>query len=156
MTSAKHARSGNGLSPFVPSIPLTAEPVRQPGEQSIGTLVKEATTHLSTLLRSEVELARAEITTEIKKGVRGSILFILALAVAAFSMFFLFFTVAEAISVVLPRWAGFGITFLLMLAGAGLFGLLGYLRVRKIRKPERTISTVRDTAKAVTRHRADG
>jgi hypothetical protein len=33
-----------------------------------------------------------------------------------------------------------------MLLAAGLFGLLGYLRVRKIRKPERTIDSLKDSA----------
>lgn len=154
MTSAHQARAGDGMPPVVPSIPLTAARTAVPGELSIGALVRDATTHLSTLVRSEVELARAEITTEIRKGLRGGVFFVLALAVAAFSLFFLFFTVAEAISIALPTWAGFGITFLLMLAGAGLLAFLGYLRVRKIRKPERTITTVRDTAQVVGhRHR---
>ncbi|MBQ6650496.1 MAG: phage holin family protein, partial [Atopobiaceae bacterium] len=104
------------------------------GEQSVGTLVRDATTHLSTLVRGEIELAKTEITGEVKKGVKGSVFFILALAVLAFSMFFLFFTLAEGLHALgIWRWASFGITFLLMLLVAGVFGLLGYRRVRKIR-----------------------
>ena len=37
-----------------------------------------------------------------------------------------------------------------MIVAAGLFGLLGYLRVRKIRKPERTIASLKESAQVLT------
>ena len=37
-----------------------------------------------------------------------------------------------------------------MIVAAALFGLLGYLRVRKIRKPERTISTLKESAQVLS------
>jgi uncharacterized membrane protein YqjE len=124
--------------------------VKPLSEQSIGNLVKEATAHVSTLVRAEVELARAEVTAEVKKGLQGSIFFIVALVIVLFSLFFLFFTIAEVIAIWLPEWAGFAITFGIMILAAGLFGLLGYLRVRKIRKPERTISSLKESAQVLT------
>jgi uncharacterized membrane protein YqjE len=134
----------------LPSIPLAPEPVKPLSEQSIGSLVKEATAHVSTLVRAEVELARAEVTAEVKKGLQGSIFFIVALAIVLFSLFFLFFTVAAVIAIWLPVWAAFAITFGIMVLAAGLFGLLGYLRVRKIRKPERTIASLKESAEVLT------
>lgn len=141
---------GAEVPPVLPSIPLSKEPVTPLGEQSIGGLVKEATAHVSTLVRAEVELARAEVTAEVKKGLQGSIFFIVALVIALFSLFYLFFTIAEVLDIWLPRSAAFGITFALMLLVAGLFGFLGYLRVRKIRKPERTISSLKDSAQVLS------
>jgi uncharacterized membrane protein YqjE len=139
------SNSGNGdVPPVLPSIPLSPEP--GPREQSIGALAKDVTTHLSSLVRSEVELAKAEVTAEVKKGVQGSVFFVIAAAIGLFSLFYLFFFIAELLAVWLQRWAAFGITFLIMLVAAGLFGLLGYLRVRKIRKPERTIDSLKDSA----------
>lgn len=134
----------------VPAIPLSPESSLAT-EVSLGALVRDATTHLSTLIRSEVELARAELTDEVRKGVRGSLFFVVALTVLLFSLFFLFFFIAELLSVWLVSWAAYGIVFVLMLLTAGVFGLLGYLRVRKIHKPERTISTVRETAQLASR-----
>jgi len=101
-------------------------------------------------VRAEVELARAEVTAEVKKGLQGSIFFIVALAIVLFSLFFLFFTVAAVIAIWLPVWAAFAITFGIMVLAAGLFGLLGYLRVRKIRKPERTIASLKESAEVLT------
>jgi len=141
---------GAEVPPVLPSIPLSKEPVTPVGEQSIGELVKEATAHVSTLVRAEVELARTEVTAEVKKGLQGSIFFIVALVIALFSLFYLFFTIAEVLDIWLPRSAAFGITFALMIIIAGLLGFLGYLRVRKIRKPERTISSLKDSAQVLS------
>ncbi|WP_086783513.1 phage holin family protein [Crossiella equi] len=150
--NANGSPDGAGLPP-VPSIPLS-DYEAEPGEQTIGGLVREATTHLSVLLRSELELAKAELGAEVKKGLKGSVYFILAVAVLAFSMFFLFFTFGELLSVWLPRWAGFGIVFLLMLVTAGLLGFLGYRRVRTIRGPQRTIETLKDAGQVIPRRSA--
>jgi uncharacterized membrane protein YqjE len=141
---------GGEVPPVLPSIPLAPEPVREPGEQSIGELVREATTHVSTLVRAEVELARAEVTAEVKKGVQGSIYFIIALTILLFSLFFLFFTLAELLALWLNRPASFAIVFGVMLVFAGLAALIGYLRVRKIRKPERTISSLKESAQVLS------
>ena len=144
-------------APVVPSIPLHAEPVRQEGDASVGSLVKEVTTHVSTLVRAEVELAKTELTAEVKKGVVGGIFFVIAAVVGLFSIFWFFFAVAEAFNLLFPtqRWAGFLITFGIMLVVAGIAGLLGFLRIRKIRKPERTIETARESVEALRRGRAD-
>jgi uncharacterized membrane protein YqjE len=150
VTSPTSRGGAEAVPPVLPSIPLAPEPVKPLSEQSIGSLVQEATEQVSTLLRAEVELARAEVTEEVKQGLQGSIYFIVALAIMLFSLFFLFFTLAEVLAIWLPQWAAFAITFVIMLLAAGLFGLLGYLRVRKIRKPERTISSLKESAQVLT------
>lgn len=149
--------SSPGGPPVVPSIPLHAEPARQNGDASVGALVKEVTTHVSTLVRAEVELAKQEITGEVKKGVLGSVFFVVAAVVALFSFWFFFFAVAEAFNLIWPsqRWAGFAVTFVLMLVIAGIAGFLGYLKVRKIKAPERTIETARESVEALRRGRSD-
>lgn len=144
-------RTAASKRPPATSIPLSPERDTDPAETSIGDLVREATTHLSTLVRSEVELARAEVTTEIRKGLKGSVFFVLALTVLIFSLFYAFFALGWLLDHWLPRSAAFAIVFVLMVLIAALFGLLGYLRVRAIRKPERTISTVKDTAQLAKR-----
>lgn len=148
-SNGRYARREN--PPAVPSIPLTSDRSWRPSEASLGELVKEATTHLSTLIRSEVELAKAEVTSEVRKGLKGSVFFLVALTVLLFSLFFAFFTLAEVLAIWLPRSASFGIVFALMVLIAALFGFLGYRRVRGIRKPERTMTSVRETAQAVSR-----
>jgi Putative Actinobacterial Holin-X, holin superfamily III len=62
----------NGVPTTVTSIPLV-DPHAAKADPSIGDLVKDATTQVSTLVRAEVELARAEITRDVKKGLTGSV-----------------------------------------------------------------------------------
>lgn len=155
VSSAQKNTNGSSDQPWsaVSSIPLSEEGTGSGGEQSLGNLVRDATTHISTLVRAELELAKTEMVGEVKKGVKGSVFFVLALAVLVFSLFFGFFTLAEGLHALgLWRWASFGIVFLLMLVVAGLLALLGWRRVRKIRKPQRTIDSLRDTAQVARRH----
>lgn len=136
----------------VSSIPLTADTAAvAAAEQSIGSLVRDATAQVSTLVRAEIELARAEITGEVKKALRGSVFLIVALVVILLSFPFLFTTIAEVIAVWLPQWAGFLIVWGFMLVVAGVCGYAGYRRMRGIRAPKRTIGSVRDTASALKR-----
>ncbi len=128
-----------------PVIPLVAERDVDPNA-SMGQLVKDATTHLSTLVRSEIELAKVELTAEIKTGARGAIFFIVAGAIGVFSLFFFFFMLAEIIAIWLPQWAAFTIVFVLMLLMAGAMAFLGYRKVKQLGKPERTISTLTESA----------
>ncbi|MFD4357413.1 phage holin family protein [Nocardia sp. NPDC058518] len=132
----------------VTSIPLTdANP---PGSASIGSLVRDATEQMSTLVRAEVALAKAEVTGEIKKGLTGSVFFILALVVLLFSSFFFFFFLAELLDWFgLWRWAAFLIVFALMVLTTVLLALLGWLKVRKVRAPEKTIGSLKQTAEVL-------
>lgn len=135
--------AGNGAPGSITSIPLTSlDP--DVSQASIGELVKNATSQMSTLVRAEVELAKAEVTGEVKKGLQGSIFFILAGTILLFSTFFAFFFLGELLSEWLPRWAAFLIVFVVQVLAAALFGLLGYLRVRKIRAPKKTIDSVKE------------
>ncbi|MGH3903199.1 MAG: phage holin family protein [Pseudonocardiaceae bacterium] len=149
--NGRHAKHAKPDAPrAVPSLPLSPEPVSEPSQTSLGELVREATTHLSTLLRSEVELAKAELTAEVRKGVKGSIMFIVALAILLFSLVFLFIALGEVIDIWLPRWASFSVVFGVMVLSAAGFALLGWRRVRSLHKPERTITTVRETGEVLT------
>jgi hypothetical protein len=158
VTSA-HDKNGNGAGlPRVPSIPLSDETSGAANGQSIGSLVKDATQHLSTLIRAEIELARSEVAKEVKKGLTGSLFFIIALAI--FLPFIPFGLIALALGFndmfdwENHPWLGFVCVFGLILVFTGLFVFMGIRKVRSVRAPKRTIETVKDTA-AVLTHRGD-
>ena len=67
----------------VDSIPLRDTDVTQPGADSLGTLVSNATEQVSSLVRSEIELAKTEVVGEAKKAI-GSGLLIAAGVIAVF------------------------------------------------------------------------
>ncbi|MGB2721763.1 MAG: phage holin family protein, partial [Rhodococcus sp. (in: high G+C Gram-positive bacteria)] len=56
------------------------------------------------------------------------------------------FFAAELLDVWLYRWAAFLIVFVFMVLAAALFGFLGYRRVKKLRKPEKTIDSLKQAS----------
>jgi uncharacterized membrane protein YqjE len=139
----------SGVPSTLTSIPL-ADPHAGPGDPSIGELIKDATAQASTLVRAEVELARAEIVRDVKKGLTGSVFFIAALVVLFYSTFFFFFFLAELLDNWLWRWVAFLIVFAIMVIVGAVLALLGYLKVRRIRGPRETIESVKETRAALT------
>ena len=132
----------NGVPTTVTSIPLVDPHAPKP-DPSIGDLVKDATAQVSTLVRAEVELARAEITRDVKKGLTGSVFFILGAGGAVLlDVLFLLLRrraarhVAVAVGRVPDRVRHHG-------RRHGVLALFGYLKVRRIRGPQKTIETVR-------------
>ncbi|RDI66011.1 phage holin family protein [Nocardia pseudobrasiliensis] len=136
-----------GRNRTINSIPLSE--VDTTAGASIGDLVRDAAEQMSTLVRAEVELAKTEVTGEIKKGLQGSVYFIVALTILLFSSFFFFFFLAELLDVWLVRWAAFLIVFGLMIVAVAGFGFLGYLKVRKLRAPQKTIETLKETRSVI-------
>jgi Putative Actinobacterial Holin-X, holin superfamily III len=145
----KSADRNDGVPRTLTSIPLT-DPHALSAEPSIGALVKDATSQISTLVRAEVELARAEITRDVKKGLTGSVFFIAALVVLFYSTFFFFFFLAELLDTWLWRWVAFLIVFGIMVVFTAILALFGYLKVRRIRGPQQTIESVKETRSAFT------
>jgi membrane protein implicated in regulation of membrane protease activity len=114
-------------------------------EPSVGSLVQSAMADVSTLVRGEIELAKAEIGTSAKKAGVSVGLFGVAGVLAAFAGIFFFIALAEFLTWLgLARWVSYLIVFGLLLAVAGLAALIGMRMLKKIEKPERTLETLRD------------
>ncbi len=149
MSSPKHERTGPDGVGAVPYLPLTAD-TDVPGDQSIGRLVGDATQHISTLVRAEMELAKSEVVREVKKGLKGAVYFLIALTVLLYSSFFAFFTLAEGLwPWVGHRWAAFLIVFGLMIVVVLVTAFLGWRKFKKFQAPERTITSLKETAAAL-------
>ena len=116
-----------------------------PAEPSVGTLAKSAMADVSTLVRSEIELAKAEVSSSVKRGGIGAASLAAAGVMAAFAAIFFFIALAEFITWLgLERWISYLIVFAVLLLLAGLAGLFGYRQLKKIEKPEKTIETLSD------------
>jgi len=145
-----------GLPPSQPPVPLTkpAEWTPDPAaaQPSLGELVKDASTHLSTLVRGEIELAKTEVTAAAKKGALGAAFFGAAAIVLVFSLVFLLISLAEGlVQLGLYRWLAYLIVWLLLVLIAVFAVLLGIRAVKKVRKPERTIETLKDSKQLLQR-----
>jgi hypothetical protein len=121
-------------------------------EPSVGTLVQSAMADVSTLIRAEVELAKAEVGKSAKKAGIGVGAFGAAGVVLGFSAFFLFIALAEFITWLgLTRWISYLIVWFALVLVAGLAALIGMRTLKKIEKPERTLETLRDLPEVMHR-----
>jgi len=116
-------------------------------QPSVGELVRRASEHVSTLVRDEIELAKTELSGSVKRAGIGGGLLAAAAAVLLFSIPFLFVVIAEVlVEIGLQRWLAYLIVWVLFLLVALVLALLGRQSLKKVRKPERTMETVRETA----------
>ncbi|HEU5271090.1 MAG TPA: phage holin family protein [Jatrophihabitans sp.] len=125
--------------------------VASTGEQpSIGTLVADATSSFSTLLHGEIELAKLEIKSSVRNAGTGVVLFIAAGVVLAYSLTFGLISLAEGlVTLGIWRWAAYLIVFGFLVLLALLLVFIGVRRVKRVRAPQQTIDTTKDTVTAL-------
>lgn len=129
---------------------VTANPngaaARHAAEPSIGALVAEASTSLSTLIRGELDLAKIEIKSSVKNAGTGVGFFGAAAVLMAFAMTFGLIALAEGlVAMGLWRWLSYLIVFGGLVVFVALLTLLGVRKVKRVRAPRRTIATSKDT-----------
>lgn len=111
---------------------------------SLGELVATATRDLSTLVHKEIELAKLEISGEVKKAGLGAGLFGGAGFLGFLATIFLSIALAFGIGYFTGLGWGFLIVGVLYLLLAGVFALIGKRQIAKLGPPARTIETVKD------------
>ena len=121
-------------------------------EPSVGTLVQSAMADMSTLIRSEVELAKAEIGKSAKKAGISIGLFAVAGVLLAFAAMYFFVSVAEFLTWLgLTRWLSYLIVTAGLVMVAVVAGLIGRRMLKRVEKPERTLETLSDLPEVLHR-----
>ena len=129
---------------------MAIEPLRD--EPTIGRLIKDAQTDFSTLMRKEIQLAKAELKVSVTAGGMGAVF----LAAAAF-LLVLFVIILSIAAAHFIHWNGEGLSLhwaYLIVAGfwlllALLLVLLGIRSFKKVKAPERAIEQGREIPKAL-------
>ncbi|MFF3606516.1 phage holin family protein [Streptomyces sp. NPDC002463] len=124
-------------------------------ERSLGQLVASATAEMSALVHDEIALAKAEIRQDVKRGAIGSAAGTAAAVVLLFSLPMLSFALAYAIN----TWTGghngnggwnlvwcFLLSFTFNVLVAALLGLIAYSKFKKLKPPEKSIASAKQTA----------
>ncbi len=129
---------------------MTTTPNTTP-ERTLGQLVADATNDLSSIARSEIALAKAEITADAKQAGKGAGMFAGAGVLGFLGVVLLLFAVVYGlVAVGVPTWLAFLIVAVLLFVVAGILGLVGKKAVSKVKgKPERTIVTTQETIAAI-------
>ena len=126
---------------------MSTTPRTTSSEETLGALLATASRDLSTLVRSEIELAKAEVKVDVKNGVMGGAMFGAAgflgvLAIILLSIAAAYGLVAAGLH---PGWA-FLVVAVVYLLIAGLLAVVGKRTVSKVGPPERTSRTSKETA----------
>ena len=143
------------MSHVVPTDPAPAARPDLPSkdEPTIGRLVGDATRDISTLVRSEIALAKTELKVSVKAGGLGVGLFAGAaflglLAVIMLSVAIAYFIHMTGLDL---AWC-FLIVFALYVLVAGLLALVGLRKVKQVKAPERAIHQAQETTTILKRH----
>ncbi|MFJ3584759.1 phage holin family protein [Streptomyces sp. NPDC090127] len=124
-------------------------------ERSLGQLVASATAEMSALVHDELALAKAEIRQDVKRGAIGGASGATAATVLLFSLPMLSFALAYGIN----AWTGghngnggwnlawcFLLSFAANVLLAGVLGLFAYGKFKKVKPPEKSIASAKQTA----------
>jgi hypothetical protein len=119
-------------------------------ERTLGQLVAQASDDLSSLVRAELALAKAELRQDVRKVALGGGLFGAAGYLGVLASITLVITVAYAlVAAGLKPWLAFLIVSGALLLLAGILALIGRSRLRRLTPPERTIRTTKEAIAAV-------
>ena len=108
---------------------------------AVGDIIKNITDDVKLLVQDQIELAKAELTPAAKQGGTGVGLFGAAGYFALSATILLYFAAAFGlVAAGLAAWLAFLIVGVALLLIAGTLAGIGYLIVRKIKGPDRTIA----------------
>ena len=123
-------------------------------DPTIGRLVSDASRDVSSLIRNEIKLAKAEVQLSVKAGGAGIALFLAAAFFAVMALIMLSVAIAYFIN-----WNGKGLSlhwaFLIVfgfyLLVAALLAFIGVRKVKKVRAPEKAIAQAQETKQILSR-----
>ncbi len=96
-------------------------------DKSAGTLMKEVTEDLSTLIHKEIELAKQELGESISAKVKGAVIITIAAFLGFFALIFVLMAIRDGFIEILPAWAADFATAAVLIA----LGMLGALIAKR-------------------------
>jgi len=126
-----------------------------PLERTLGQLVADATHDVSSIVRSEIALAKAEIGADAKKAGLGAAAFVVAGTFAFLALILLLIAAAYGlVAAGLAPWLSFLIVAGVLLVIGAVLVLVGKSSMGKLKgKPERSIKSAQDTIAAIRPNR---
>lgn len=126
-------------------------------EETLGALFASASRDLTTLVHSEIELAKAEIRQDVQNGAKGGAMFGAAAFLGVLAVILLSIAIAQGlIELGVVPWLAYLIVTVFYLLVAGVLVLVGRNAVSKVGPPERTIRTSKETAAFLKSPRSNG
>lgn len=126
-------------------------------DATLGRLVADASRDMSSLVRNEIALAKAELREDAKQAAKGGAMFGAAGFLSTLAVILL--SVAAAYGLVaagLHRAVAFVVVAAVYLVMAGALGFVGKQAISRLGPPQRTIRTVKDNMAVVKKPKAGG
>ncbi len=115
-------------------------------DEALGDIIKSITDDVKLLIHDEVELAKAELMPAAKHGGIGAGLFGAAGYFAICALSVLYFAAAFGlVALGVSTWLAFLLVGVALLLVAGVCAGIGYLQVKKVKAPERTVAQANQT-----------
>jgi uncharacterized membrane protein YqjE len=118
--------------------------------RSIADVLQDIIANVQGIIRSEVRLAKTEITEEATKAGRAAGLLAGGVVAALFTVWLLLLTILFALATVMPMWAAALLLFVLMAIAAAVLITAGKKRFTTVHAaPEKTIETMKENVEWV-------
>ncbi|GAA1824744.1 phage holin family protein [Microlunatus capsulatus] len=114
-------------------------------DQGVSDLIKGISDDVKLLVRDEIQLAKAELVPAAKNAGIGAGLFGAAGYFAICALSVLYFAAAFALAQVVDTWLAFLIVGVALLLVAAVLGLVGFVLVKRVKAPEKTIANANAT-----------
>ena len=115
-------------------------------DRPISSVLSDIVGNVQEIVRSELRLARIELTEELGKARYAAVLCAVGLALLTFSTLFVLLAAVYALSLVVPGWAAA----LIVAAGVGVIAALcfsiGVKRFKTVRGAPQTTATLKENA----------
>lgn len=124
-------------------------------DKPVGAIVHELTASVTTLMRTELELAKSEMRDSMAKMTAAGAMFGAAAVLGVFALAVLLTAGVLALSMVLQPWAAAVIVGVVLLIGAGVLAMVGRKKAANASiVPQRTLESVRTDVDVVKRELA--
>jgi Flp pilus assembly protein TadB len=118
--------------------------------RSVADVLQDIVANVQTIIRSEVRLAKAEVTEEVIKAGRAAGMMAGGLVAAWFTAWFLLLAVLFGLATIMPIWAAALLLFVIMGILAAVLVSAGKKRLRAVHPtPEKTIETMKENVEWV-------
>jgi Putative Actinobacterial Holin-X, holin superfamily III len=123
--------------------------ISEEDEPTLGRLVADASRDISTLIQSEIALAKSELKVSVRAGGAGAAFLALAAFIGLIVIILASITIAQFIiwAGLDPWWAYLIVTGFYVLLAA-LLAWIGVRKFKKVRGPEKTIATAKEIPQA--------
>lgn len=119
-------------------------------EPTLGALVASASKDLSSLVRNEIALAKAELKDDVAAAAAGGAMFGAAAFLGLLATVLISVAIGFAlVKIGLVAWLAFLIVAVVYLLIAGVLVLVGLRRIKKVKAPEQSINAAKDTVAAL-------